>query len=162
VTGRLFFKLLAGVCCILLIAMVTVDYFVSRVAAGIRLQILASTALAFLPAAAIAALLARWISHRFAAIATHANELARGNFRSRLPVTGGAEFGQLARTLNETAATLQKTWGAAAARARRTGEARTRAQGFRHQRVTRTAHTTGIDSGLCGDLARWGAARSAA
>ena len=109
-TGRIFFKLLAGECCILLIAMGTVDYFVSRVAAGIRLQILASTALAFLPAAAIAALLARWISHRFAAIATHANELAKGNFRARLPLSGGAEFGQLARTLNETAANLQKTW----------------------------------------------------
>jgi len=56
VTGRIFFKLLAGECCILLIAMGTVDYFVSRVAAGIRLQILASTALAFLPAAVVGAL----------------------------------------------------------------------------------------------------------
>ena len=76
--------------------------------AQIRRRILASTALAFLPAILIAALLARWMSRRFAAVMAHATELARGNFRSRLPETGG-EFGQLARTLNETAGNLQQT-----------------------------------------------------
>ena len=75
--------------------------------AHIRRQILAGTALAFLPAILIAALLARWMSHRFAAAMAHATELAHGNFRSRLP-EGGGEFGQLARTLNETAGNLQQ------------------------------------------------------
>jgi two-component system phosphate regulon sensor histidine kinase PhoR len=75
--------------------------------ARIRRQILVATALAFLPAILIAGLLARWMSHRFAAAMAHATELARGNFRTRLPETGG-EFGQLARTLNETAANLQQ------------------------------------------------------
>jgi two-component system phosphate regulon sensor histidine kinase PhoR len=75
--------------------------------ARIRRQILGSTALAFLPAIAIAALLARWMSHRFAATMAHATELAHGNFRTRLPETGG-EFGQLARTLNETSGNLQQ------------------------------------------------------
>jgi two-component system phosphate regulon sensor histidine kinase PhoR len=76
--------------------------------ARMRLKILASTGLAFLPAIFIAALLARWISRRFAAILSHAAELARGNFRARLPDSGGGEFGKLARTLNETAENLQK------------------------------------------------------
>src|SRR5581483_3630435 len=77
--------------------------------AGMRMKILASTGLAFLPAIAIAALLARWISRSFGGIMSHAMELARGNFRSRLEPSGGAEFGELARTLNETAANLQQT-----------------------------------------------------
>jgi two-component system phosphate regulon sensor histidine kinase PhoR len=72
----------------------------------IRTKILASTAIAFLPAIAIAALLARLISRRFGAIMEHAVELARGNFRARLPEDGG-EFGQLAHTLNETSGNLQ-------------------------------------------------------
>jgi len=77
--------------------------------AQIRAKILISTALAFLPAILLAALLARWISSHFAAIMAHAGELASGNFRARLPVTGGSEFGQLARTLNDAAANLQRT-----------------------------------------------------
>jgi two-component system phosphate regulon sensor histidine kinase PhoR len=76
---------------------------------GMRMKILASTSLAFLPAIAIAALLARWISRRFGRIMSHAMELAHGNFRSRLEPAGGAEFGELASTLNETAANLQQT-----------------------------------------------------
>lgn len=76
---------------------------------AIRRKILASTAIAFLPAVLIAALAARWISRRFATIMAHATELARGNFRARLSETGSSEFGQLAATLNETAANLQKT-----------------------------------------------------
>jgi len=76
---------------------------------GMRMKMLASTGLAFLPAIAIAALLARWISRRFGGIMAHAMELASGNFRSRLEPKGGAEFGLLARTLNETASNLQQT-----------------------------------------------------
>ena len=74
-----------------------------------RGKILASTALAFLPAILIAALFSRWISARVAAIMSHAGELARGNFRARLPQTGSSEFAQLAVTLNETAGNFQKT-----------------------------------------------------
>ncbi len=40
---------------------------------------------------------------------SHAGELARGNFRARLPDTDSSEFGQLAQTLNETAGNLQET-----------------------------------------------------
>jgi two-component system phosphate regulon sensor histidine kinase PhoR len=78
-------------------------------ARGIRANILVSTALAFLPAILLAALLARWISRRFAAVMAHAEQLAQGNFRARLAMTEDSEFGQLARTLNDTAANLQKT-----------------------------------------------------
>src|SRR5208283_1348684 len=77
--------------------------------AQIRAKILISTALAFLPAILLAAVLARWISRHFAAIMAHAGELAGGNFHARLPIAGGNEFGQLARTLNDTAANLQRT-----------------------------------------------------
>jgi two-component system phosphate regulon sensor histidine kinase PhoR len=77
--------------------------------ARIRRQILGSTALAFLPAIAIAALFSRWISGRFASIIGYATELARGNFRARLDLRGGSEFGKLARILNESARNLAKT-----------------------------------------------------
>jgi two-component system, OmpR family, phosphate regulon sensor histidine kinase PhoR len=73
-----------------------------------RRKILVSTALAFLPALLIAALVARVLSHRFSRITSHAAELARGNFRARLE-GDSSEFGQLARTLNETAENLQHT-----------------------------------------------------
>ena len=75
----------------------------------IRGKILTSTALAFLPAILIAAVLARFISRRLARIMSHAGELARGNFRARLAQTDSSEFGQLSRTLNETAENLQQT-----------------------------------------------------
>jgi two-component system phosphate regulon sensor histidine kinase PhoR len=82
---------------------------VDRQVADVRRKILVSTAIAFLPAIAIAAILARFISRRLASIMSHAGELARGNFRARLAQTDSSEFGQLARTLNETAANLQTT-----------------------------------------------------
>ena len=75
----------------------------------IRRKLLVSTALAFLPAILIAALLARYLSRRFATIMAHAGELARGNFRSRLSGTDSSEFGQLSKTLNETAGNLETT-----------------------------------------------------
>jgi len=76
--------------------------------AGFRRKIFTSTALAFIPAFLIAAVIARMISRRFAGITAHAAELARGNFRARLPDDESSEFGPLARTLNETAANLQR------------------------------------------------------
>ena len=82
---------------------------INRQVSQIRGKILVSTALAFLPAILIAAILARYISRRFATIMSHAGELARGNFRARLPDTDSSEFGQLAQTLNETAGNLQET-----------------------------------------------------
>ena len=82
---------------------------VEEQAAQIRAKILISTALAFVPALLLAAFLARWLSRQFATIMAHAGELAGGNFRARLPATGGSEFGQLARTLNDTAANLERT-----------------------------------------------------
>jgi two-component system, OmpR family, phosphate regulon sensor histidine kinase PhoR len=77
--------------------------------ADIRARLLASAALAFLPAVLAAALLARWLSGRFATVMRHARELARGDFRARIERTGSGEFGTLARTLNETAKNLQQT-----------------------------------------------------
>jgi two-component system phosphate regulon sensor histidine kinase PhoR len=74
-----------------------------------RWKLAGSTALAFLPALMIAALLARMLSRRFGAITSHAAELAKGNFRARLPGADSSEFGQLAQTLNETAENLQRT-----------------------------------------------------
>ena len=75
----------------------------------IRGKMLVSTALSFLPAIVIAAVLARAISRRLGAIMAHAGELARGNFRARLATADSSEFGQLARTLNDTAEHLQQT-----------------------------------------------------
>jgi two-component system phosphate regulon sensor histidine kinase PhoR len=82
---------------------------INRQVSEIRGKILVSTALAFLPAILLAAALARYISRRFATIMSHAGELARGNFRSRLAETDSSEFGQLSQTLNETAENLQQT-----------------------------------------------------
>jgi two-component system phosphate regulon sensor histidine kinase PhoR len=82
---------------------------IERETSQFRRKILVSTALAFLPALLIAALVARVLSRRFARITSHAAELARGNFRARLPGGDSSEFGVLARTLNETAENLQQT-----------------------------------------------------
>jgi two-component system phosphate regulon sensor histidine kinase PhoR len=82
---------------------------IERQVAQFRWKLAASTALAFLPALFIAAILARSLSRRFAAITTYTAELARGNFRARLSGADSSEFGQLARTLNETAENLQRT-----------------------------------------------------
>jgi two-component system phosphate regulon sensor histidine kinase PhoR len=70
---------------------------------------LASTALAFLPAILVAALFARGISARFGKVINYSGELARGNFQARLRDLHGGEFGLLAGKLNETGANLQKT-----------------------------------------------------
>ena len=82
---------------------------INRQVNRIRGKILVSTALAFLPAIVIAAVLSRLISRRLGAIMAHAGELARGNFRARLATADSSEFGQLAKTLNDTAENLQQT-----------------------------------------------------
>jgi two-component system phosphate regulon sensor histidine kinase PhoR len=82
---------------------------INRQVGQIRCKILVSTALGFLPAILLAAVLARYISRRLATIMAHAGELARGNFRSRLARTDSSEFGQLSRALNETAGNLEQT-----------------------------------------------------
>lgn len=76
---------------------------------AIRRRMLASTALAFLPAILVAALFARGISARFGKVINYAGQLARGNFQARLRDLHGGEFGLLAGKLNETGANLQKT-----------------------------------------------------
>jgi two-component system phosphate regulon sensor histidine kinase PhoR len=82
---------------------------VDRQVNEMRGKMLVSMTLAFIPAILIAAVLARYLSRRFATIMAHAGELARGNFRSRLKETDDSEFGQLSRTLNDTAQNLEQT-----------------------------------------------------
>lgn len=77
--------------------------------ASIRRKILASAALAFLPAIGIAAFLARRTSRQFASVMQYAGELAKGNFRARLGPAKDREFGLLVQKLNETAEKLEKT-----------------------------------------------------
>jgi two-component system phosphate regulon sensor histidine kinase PhoR len=74
---------------------------------GIRLQLLVSTALAFLPAIILAALLSRYVSSRLGAIIDYAGKLAEGNFSARLANPGSDELGILGNKLNETGEKLQ-------------------------------------------------------
>jgi len=75
---------------------------------AIRRQTVLALGLAFLPAVAVAALLARHVSGRLGAIIRYAAELAGGNYRVRMPRTGGGELGMLAARLNETGEHLQR------------------------------------------------------
>jgi two-component system phosphate regulon sensor histidine kinase PhoR len=84
---------------------------IQRQAGELRGSMLLSTALAFLPAILIAALLARTLSRRLAAIMVHTGELARGNFHSRLSGTNSSELGQLGLSLNTTAENLERIVG---------------------------------------------------
>ena len=84
---------------------------IQRQVSELRGRILLSTALAFLPAILIAALMARLLSRRLAAIMVHTGELARGNFRSRLSETDSSELGQLSQSLNTTAENLERIVG---------------------------------------------------
>ncbi|HWQ55596.1 MAG TPA: ATP-binding protein [Bryobacteraceae bacterium] len=77
--------------------------------AEVRRKIIASTALAFLPAIFLAALVARYISRRVTSIIAYTGELARGNFRARLGELDNSEFGHLARKLNEAGENLERT-----------------------------------------------------
>jgi signal transduction histidine kinase len=69
---------------------------------------LASTALAFLPASLLAALFARRISRRLAAVIHYAGHLATGNFRAGLELSGNDELAVLGAKLKETADKLQR------------------------------------------------------
>jgi two-component system phosphate regulon sensor histidine kinase PhoR len=77
--------------------------------AEIRLRILQSIALAFLPAVLLAAFLARRIAGRLSDLIAYAGELANANFHARLKSRSGGELGILALKLNETSAKLERT-----------------------------------------------------
>jgi two-component system phosphate regulon sensor histidine kinase PhoR len=74
---------------------------------AIRGQMLAATALAFLPAVLIAALFARYASTKLGSIIEYAAQLAQGNFSARLTRLGPDELGVLSSKLNETGEKLQ-------------------------------------------------------
>lgn len=74
---------------------------------SIRKQMLAATAIAFLPAVLLAGLFARYASTKLAAIIGYAGQLAQGNFRARLKGGGPDELGILTSKLNETGEKLQ-------------------------------------------------------
>ena len=74
----------------------------------IRRGMLASTALAFLPAFIVAAFLARSVSRKLGKIIDYASKLADGNFQARLENPGTDELGQLGQKLNETGAKLER------------------------------------------------------
>lgn len=75
---------------------------------AIRKQLLASVALAFLPAILVAAFFARYVSSALAAIIGYAGRLARGEFGARLKINRRDELGILGDQLNETGEKLQK------------------------------------------------------
>jgi|SRR5665213_254844 len=75
----------------------------------IRIRILQSVALAFLPAVLLAAFLARRLASRLSRIIGYAGELAKANFHARLPAGHSGELGLLGRKLNETGAKLERT-----------------------------------------------------
>jgi len=73
-----------------------------------RWQMIGTTSLAFLPAAILAALFARYVSSRLGSIIDYADQLAHGNFRARLADPGRDEFGVLSSRLNETGEKLEE------------------------------------------------------
>jgi two-component system phosphate regulon sensor histidine kinase PhoR len=74
---------------------------------AIRRQMLASTAIAFLPSILLAAFFARYVSRRLAHIIDHARKLAQGDFSARVDATGRDELAVLGNKLNETSQKLQ-------------------------------------------------------
>jgi two-component system phosphate regulon sensor histidine kinase PhoR len=74
---------------------------------AIRRRMLASTALAFLPAIILAAIFARRVSGRLAAIIDYAGQLAAGDFRARLEPKGRDELSVLSAKLKDTGDKLQ-------------------------------------------------------
>ncbi|MDZ4796806.1 MAG: ATP-binding protein [Bryobacteraceae bacterium] len=74
----------------------------------IRNQLLASVAVAFLPAIIVAGFFARYVSSKLAAIIQYAGRLARGEFAARLPARGRDELGILVEQLNDTGEKLQE------------------------------------------------------
>ena len=75
---------------------------------AIRRQVLASTALAFLPSVVVALLFARYISARLARIIRYAGQLAEGRFGARLVRPGRDELGLLSMKLNDTGEKLER------------------------------------------------------
>jgi two-component system phosphate regulon sensor histidine kinase PhoR len=75
-------------------------------AAEFRNAVMLGTALAFLPAILLAAMISRSVSRRVGQILEYARELAEGNLNVRLMPAGGGELGMLAANLNETAEKL--------------------------------------------------------
>lgn len=75
---------------------------------GIRHQLLAAVAIAFIPGFLVAALFARYVSKRLAGIIDYAGRLARGDFQARLSQSWSRdELGMLTEQLNETGEKLQ-------------------------------------------------------
>ena len=74
---------------------------------SIRRRMLASTAIAFLPAIIVAAFFARFVSAKLGAIIDYAGTLAEGNFRARLAAPGTDELGVLGNKLNDTGEKLE-------------------------------------------------------
>jgi two-component system, OmpR family, phosphate regulon sensor histidine kinase PhoR len=74
---------------------------------AIRRQVLAATALAFLPSIVIAAGFARRVAARLSTIIGYAGELADGNFGAQLDKAGRDELGILGGKLNETGRKLR-------------------------------------------------------
>lgn len=82
---------------------------VDRQVAEIRNGLLASVALAFLPAVLAAAVFARYVSSKLAGIINYAGRLARGDFHARLKASRSRdELGILTEQLNETGEKLQE------------------------------------------------------
>ena len=75
----------------------------------IRRRVIASTAVAFLPFFALAALFSRYFARRLGAIIEYTGKLAAGNFHARLETHGKDELSILADRLNETGAKLERT-----------------------------------------------------
>jgi two-component system, OmpR family, phosphate regulon sensor histidine kinase PhoR len=77
---------------------------------GITRELLVAVVLAFLPAFGVAALLARYVSHRLGSIIGYAGQLARGDFDSHLVLNHRDELGILAEQLNTTGTKLKQTF----------------------------------------------------
>ncbi len=73
-------------------------------------ELLGAVVLAFLPAFGVAALLARYVSHRLGSIIGYAGQLARGDFDSHLVLNHRDELGILAEQLNTTGTKLKQTF----------------------------------------------------
>lgn len=73
----------------------------------IRSQILQMLGLALAPVMLAAAWLARRVSSQFSQVIDYSQKLAQGDFRAKLPRTGGGEIGQLAETLRTTGGQLR-------------------------------------------------------
>ncbi len=73
----------------------------------IRNSILATTAVAFLPAVFLALVIARYFSRKLGGIIEFSSKLAEGDFHSRLKGIGRGELGILATKLNETSEKLE-------------------------------------------------------